>query len=220
MFGKRVNASPEVFINEYSGLVFLIESIVNKVNTMEIVKVVEVDSANNKLTVIPVVKKASVENEAVPESNIYGVKYFGWQFGENAIKAVPEVGDIGVLVVSKRDISSINSGIVATNRKFCLADGIYIGGLCGFNKTPTQFIEFNSNGISVTTPTTLSVSAKDVDIQATGNVTVTATTKANVIAKEVILGSANGAAAVARVGDVVDLSSGKITSGSTIVKAG
>ena len=168
MFGNKMNANPEVFVNEANGLLFMIESVVNGVNTADIVKVTKVDSANKTLSVIPVVSQLNSENDKEPQSEIHGIKYIQWQFGKNAIEATPEAGDIGLLVICKKDISSIESGIVATKRKFCPADGIYIGGLCGLNGTPTQLIKFDATGITVSSQTAVNVNAPIVNVGVEG----------------------------------------------------
>lgn len=169
----KMDADPEVFDSEALALQYIIRNIIkNEVNTCEVVRVVAVDSANKELTVIPVVCNVDASGNTVQESNIYCVKYFQWQFGGNLIEALPEVGDVGFIVVSKRDISKIKAGIVDSRRKFNLADSIYIGGLYGFNKIPTQYIKFNTNGIEVVSPTALNVSAPVVNVEATTSATV------------------------------------------------
>ena len=199
MSEAKVNARPSCFINDYNALIFTIESVVNKINTVELVRVEKVNN-DNTIDVIPIVRNATTDNKRIEESIIYGVRYLMWQYGGNAVKAIPEVGDIGLIVICKKDISDINNGLIGSFRKFCPADGVYLGGLMGFNSTPTQFIEFSSNGISITSPTNLTINAQSATINATA----------------VNLGGTGGAA-VARVGDSVV--NGKITTGSSVVKA-
>lgn len=164
MLKNKINVNPSGFVDEFNGNLYIIRSIVNEVNTADIVQVVSVDADKKTVTVIPIVSNVNVDDEKEPESNIYGVKYIQWQFGTNAIEATPSVGDIGLMVICKKDISSIDSGVVASNRRFNPADGIYIGGLFGFNSQPTQIIKFDSAGISVSSPTTVNVNAPIVNI--------------------------------------------------------
>ena len=203
----KVNARPSCFINDYNALIFTIESIVNKINTVELVRVEKVNN-DNTIDVIPIVRNATTDNEPIEESIIYGVRYLMWQYGVNAIKAIPEVGDIGLIVICKKDISDINNGLIGSFRKFCPADGVYVGGLMGFNQTPTQFIEFSSSGINITSPAAITVTS-------TTDLTINANS-ATINATAVNLGGTGGAA-VARVGDSVV--NGKITTGSSVVKA-
>lgn len=219
----EMDAEPAVFDDESLALQYVINTIINnKVNTVEVVRVVSVDEANNELTVIPIVKNVDAKGDAIEESNIYGLRYIRWQYGTNAIMAVPKTGDIGLILVSKRDISKINSGIVDSRRKFNLADSIYIGGLCGFNSTPTQYIKFTDEGIEITSPTKISLNAQSIEatveeatITASTNATITGGT-VTVEAEAVNLGG-EGGVGVARIGDAV--AGGVIVSGSSIVKA-
>ena len=218
---NKINANATDFLDKYSAIRFVVESIVDKVNTSEVVKVVSVND-DNTLDVIPIVKMVDAEGSSVEESVIYGVKYFGWQFGDCAIQAKPKENDIGIIVVSKRDITAINSGRVASNRSFCLADGIYIGGLVGFNQTPKNYIKFDNNGgIEITTEHDLTVNAKKkVVVNAKKEINVVSEQEVNITAPAVNIGGSSGSG-VARLGDTVTVGgvNGTITSASSIVKA-
>ena len=137
---NRTNVSASDFLDDYGALTFIINSLIERVNTTEIVKVVSING-DGTINVIPVVKKVNSEGTTIEESIIYGVKCFGWQFGENAIKSIPAENDVGIMVVSKRDITSIESGRVASNREFCLGDGIYIGGEQTYNTFSLSMVE-------------------------------------------------------------------------------
>lgn len=211
----KMGADPSDFLDNLNALHYIVNGIVNKVNTTELVKVVAVYPAKNKIDVIPIVKNANVENNPIEESVIYGIRYLEWQYGLNGIMAVPEVGDIGLIVVCKKDVSEAEKGLVASFRKYCLADGIYIGGIKGLNQAPTQFIKFDSNGITVTSPAAVTVNSKSASINAE-TVEVNATTSALVVSPSIDLGGAGGNG-VARIGDAV--AGGVIVGGSSIVKA-
>ena len=228
----KMNTDPAVFEDDSLALQFVINTMINnKVNTMEVVRVVNVDEANNELTVIPVVKNVDSQGEAIQETNLYKVKFIRWQYGINALMAVPVAGDIGLILVSKRDISKIDTGVVDSRRKFNLADSIYIGGLCGFNATPTQYIKFDENGIEITSPTAINVNAPAINttsdtatITTTGATTITATGDVNLTGAVVNVKGANinlgegSLSGVARIGDTV--AGGVIVTGSTTVMAG
>lgn len=136
-------------IDEYNSLIYIINSVVKKVSTMELVRVLSVNTENKTISAIPIIKEANASGEAIEESPIDGVRYFQWQFGGNAIKGTPQVGDIGMIVICKKDISSPESGIIQTYREYCLSDSIYIGGICGLNQEPTNTIEFNDTNITI-----------------------------------------------------------------------
>ena len=176
------------FVDEYNALIHIINSVVNKVKTLELVKVLSVNTTTHELSVIPIVKDANSNGDAVENSPTYGVKYFEWQYGANSIIAVPEVGDIGMCLISHKDISNVGSGLVGSFRRFCESDSIYLGGIKGLNQAPTQFIEFSSNGINITSPADLTINAISATINAT----------------EINLGS-GAVDGVARIGDTVQM---------------
>lgn len=201
----EMDVEPAVFDDETLALQYIINSLINnRVNTCEVVKVVSVDAGKNEVAVIPIVKDVDAMGEAIEESIIYGIKYLRWQHGANAIIAVPEVGDVGMMLVSKRDISKIDAGIVDSRRKFNFADGIYIGCLCGFNKEPTQFIKFDANGIEITSPTAVAVNAPTASITTTGDTTITATGNATITGNAIAITGST----VAISGSAVSLGSG------------
>lgn len=217
-------------VDNFNMMMYLANSVLRGVHTVEVVKVVNVDIENKRIAVIPIVQRTNAEGNPIPESPIYDVKYIQWQYGGNLIKANPTVNDIGIIVVCKKDISSIESGLVGSFREFSLSDGIYIGGLFGFNQEPTQIIEFDDeNGITITTPKALTINAtENVVVNATRdatingvNVDVNASAKANIVAPEVNLG-AEGGVPVAKQGDSVVAGTtviGTIQASGTVVKS-
>ena len=194
----QLSATASDLVDEYNSLIYLINSEIKKINTADLVKVIAINEGT--IDVQPLLGSIKADGSMVGTSPIHNVRYFQWQFGLNKIKAVPAIGDIGLLVCCKRDISNVENGNVGSFRQFSMADGIYIGGIEGLNKNPTQSIEFSDNNLKIT---------------GSGTITVEATT-VNVTATNVNLGGSGGAA-VARVGDSVV--NGVITTGSASVKA-
>lgn len=200
--------TPECLLDDLNALEYIIKSkIDNRVNTIDIVRVIAVGE-DNTVDVIPIIRNTTPSNEPVDETPIYGLRYIRWQYGLNGIKAKPSVGDIGLILICKKDTSSIEAGIVGNNSKFNTANGIYLGGLNGLNQEPTQFIEFKDDGIEITS---------------TGTININATT-ANVTATEINLGG-EGAVGVAKIGSRVTNNGqpsgttvGFIAEGSTITK--
>ena len=189
---KKSNLLADQRLDGYQSLLFLINSVVNNINTAELVRVIAVDEEKKQIDVIPIVAKPDSEGQKIEPSPIYGIKYIEWQYGTNAIIATPVINDIGLLVVCTKDVSSIESGLVGSYRRYNLADGIYFGGLCGFNQTPTQFIKFDENGIEITSPTALTVNTQTMTVNAQKSATVIAGETATISAQSVVLGSSNG----------------------------
>ena len=210
---------PSDLVDDLSALVYIIKGqIYNRVNTIDIVKVLKVNE-DNTLDVIPIIKDTNPANEPIDESPIYGIRYIKWQFGKNSLKAKPEVGDIGLILICKKDTSSIDAGIIGSKAKYNPADGIYLGGLNGLNQEPTQFIEFEENKVTIKGTGTIKIDAPTVEVSAT-TVKVDATT-ANVNATAINLGG-EGGKPVARQGDNVVAGTtviGQIQAGSSKVFA-
>lgn len=157
----------DVLVDDMSALLYIIRTqIESRVNTIEIVKVIKVNE-DNTIDVIPVIKGVDNEKNPIDEVPIYGIPYIRWQFGLNAIKATPTINDIGLLLINKKDTSTIAAGIVSNNSKFNPGNGIYLGGLNGLNQEPTQFIEFKENEITITGTGTVNINAITANINAT-----------------------------------------------------
>jgi len=96
--------------------------------------------------------------------------------GKNGIIIDPEVGDIGLCAIANRDISKIKAtkaeAMPGSNRTFSLSDGIYLGGC--LNGSPDQFIQFNSSGITITSPTNVTINATNGATVNTNSATVVA----------------------------------------------
>ena len=202
----QIGATSSDLVDEYNSLIYIIKSEITKINTADLVRVIAVNEGT--IDVQPLLGSIRADGSMNETSPIYNVRYFQWQFGLNKIKAIPAIGDIGLLVCCKRDISNIENGNVGSFRQFSLADGIYIGGIEGLNQPATQSIEFSENNLKIIGTGTITVEAP--------NVNVNASTSAVVTSPSVELGGIGGAA-IARVGDSVV--NGVITTGSSKVKA-
>lgn len=196
----KSNLSPEAQTDDYNSIRYIIESVIDsEVKTIDLVRVTGIND-DGTINVIPVVQTVSAGNEPIPVININHIRYIRWQAGTNAIKMIPEVGDVGLFCICKKDISNAENGLVGSFRQWNVQDGIYLGGIFNLNQQPTTYVEING------------------DINITGaNVNINAET-ANIKASAINLGD-GATQGVARIGDSVDLSTGKIVSGSSVVKS-
>lgn len=184
----KTSLTPKDIGSKLNSLKYMIrQSIKNTVNTILVVRVIAVKG--EKIDVQTVIKDISNNDEFIDTYKIPSVRYIQWQSGKNSIVMPPKVGDIGLLLISKQDISGLikeGDSVAQTQSLFNIGDGIYLGGIYGVNEEPTQFISFNDN---------------EVNITGTGNLTINAT-NVTVNSENINLGGENGLA-IARHGDLV-----------------
>lgn len=185
--------SPNTDSGQYNALSFMVRRIVGENSHATLV---QVKSCTNDgglspvgfVDVHPLVNQLDGSGKAVPHGTVHELPYFRLQGGANAIICDPEPGDIGIAVFADQDISSVKATKAEANpgsyRHFDMADGLYLGGF--LNGTPSQYVQFNNGGITITTP-------NDVNVNADGNVTVNAGADCNVNATGNVLVTAAAA---------------------------
>lgn len=203
-------------IDEKNALSYLIrKGIENLVNTVIIVKVIAINEGT--IDVIPLISLIDAEDNPIEKAPVYNVRYMQLQAGLNGIKLKPVIGDIGILLVSDRDTSKIQEGIALTNRRFNIADGIYLGGIYGLNQEPTQFIEIKENELNITGTQTININGgQEVNVTAP-TVNVKGSTAIN-LGENAIQGIALQGMKVTNNGQPSGATVGFIAEGSTIVK--
>lgn len=168
--------NPQSGANEFNAMNFLVRQILSTMHTATLVKVTAVTNSGTVSTVgtvdvQPLINQLDGFQKSVPHGKLYKLPYSRAQGGANAVILDPQVGDIGVAVFAERDISNIKStkaqGNPASARKFDMADGVYVATL--WAQAPTNYIQFNSSGITVHSPNTVTISAPAVKIQNAGS---------------------------------------------------
>lgn len=165
--------TPEIPFDDFNSHAFVINQILAQVQTATLVEIVAVTNAGERspvgfVDVRPMV--AQVDNAGNPTEHviIYKVPYMRMQGGNNAIILDPKVGDKGIAVFASRDITHVKNtrkkAGPASFRKFSYADGLYVGGT--LNGAPTQYVQFNQQGISIVSPTAVKLVAPSVEIHA------------------------------------------------------
>ncbi len=183
------------FGSEYNSIVFLINQVLSGKHTAALVQVKAVTNSGGVapvgfVDILPLVNQVDGAGNQTPHGTIGHCPYFRLQGGANAIIIDPQVGDIGLAVFCDRDNSIVISTKAKANpgsgRKFDMADGVYLGGL--LNGTPVQYVQFNSTGITINTPSNVTVIAGgDIDATAGGNINAVASGSANVTAPTIAL---------------------------------
>jgi hypothetical protein len=203
--------------HEYNLLSFIVQQHIGQMATIELVQVKAVHGGGvaptGTVDVQPMVNQIDGAGNPTPHGVIYGVPYFRIQGGTTAVINDPLVGDIGLCAFSSRDISKVKStGAVANPGSFARfdwADGLYFGAFLG--KAPTSYVQTTSAAINIVNPTKVEIDAPSAVINASGSAVINS--------PSVTLGGSSGGAAVARVGDTVNLGTGVIMTGSSKVKS-
>ncbi len=157
--------------NEYNRMTFAFWSLMARVRTCTLVRVEAVTNSGEDIPagfvdILPLVNQLDGIGQKEEHRIIYKCPYFRLLGGGNAVILDPQVGDIGLACFADRDISSV----VATQRQsnpgsyrmFDMSDGLYVGGL--FGETPTQFVRFSTDGITVKSPTKVTVLAPAIEL--------------------------------------------------------
>ena len=153
-----------------------------------IVKAVEAGgiAPTGRVDVLPLTCSMDAENNVIQPAQMYSLPYLRIQGGAAAVICDPVVGDIGLAVFAKQDVSNVDVGITepvqpGTFRMFDISDGFYVGGF--LNKTPSCYIQVLPDGnINITGPSQVTVNTANTLINSnttiTGNLTVQGNIKA------------------------------------------
>jgi hypothetical protein len=162
---------------DFNAMKFIAQQVMNGMATITVIEVMAVDSAKKTVDARPMVHQIDGAANSTPHETIHGLPYFGYRAGANAFVLTPEVGDKGLAVFCHNDISSVKANkkasLPGSRRRYDWSDGVYIGGLPGlFQSDPTQTIEMNSDGITITTTNALTINATG-GVAITGDVDIT-----------------------------------------------
>jgi hypothetical protein len=159
--------------SEYNTLNFVIARATEKMQTVSIVQVKAVDTIKLTVDVQVLVNLVTGANVSIPHAVIFGRPYYRAQGGTSGIILDPVVGDIGIMVFASRDSSAVISAKGLANpgsqRRFSWSDGIYFGGI--LNVSPAQYLKFAAGGITLHSPTAITLDAPASTITGTADVT-------------------------------------------------
>lgn len=167
------NVNRDALYGKRNGIDSIIRQIVyGELKAVLPVKVVESDTTNKRLIVLPLINQVTPDNKEVPHANLHDIPYGYEQAGECVIQIDPQPGDIGVVVCSYRDISRLKAsqkaGTPATMRCYAWEDAIYLRTLWT-PKIPEHVISISPDGgITLTSPRPVTVNA---DLHVNGSIT-------------------------------------------------
>lgn len=221
--GYSGNMRPNDSVGEFNAMAFIIGQILGRANTSTLVKIVKCTnegdlSAVGFVDVLPLVNQVDGQGNPIPHDVVYGLPYARIQGGANAVIIDPEVDDIGIAIFASRDISKVKStkdvSMPGSNRRFDMADGLYVGGV--LNAVPQQYVQFEASGITIVSPNKVTVTAPVVDVHASTSVDITSPTT-TIHGAFVVTGSITGQSGAIITGDVVV--TGKINASLAIESA-
>lgn len=169
--------------SEVAKINYIITSALSGVRTSIPVKVVSVTNSGGVspvgyVDVQPLVSAVDGSGTVWPHGIIHNVPYMRIQGGSNGIILDPVAGDIGIGTVSDRDISTVKSAkkvsAPGSNRKHDFSDMVYLMTIIG--SAPTQYVQFNSSGITIHSPTKVKIDAPNVEIDASTQCAINAPT--------------------------------------------
>jgi len=170
----QTNHVPADNASDVGRMDFIVRSALSGLRTAIPVKVVAVSnsggvSAIGHVDVQPLVSAVDGNGQAWAHGIIHNVPYMRIQGGSNGVILDPVVGDIGIGTVCDRDISTVKAtGAVAapgSNRKNDMSDMVYLMTIIG--AAPTQYIQFNSSGITILSPTQVTITAPNISSSGT-----------------------------------------------------
>lgn len=175
------NQTPADVPTDYAVLRFLVQQKLSEIATLTLVRVEDCTNDGGivpvgTVTVQPLVNMMSGDRVAFKHKPLYKVPYVRIQGGANAVILDPQPGDIGLAGFCSRDISAVKQAKDVANpgsfRMFSMADGIYLGGC--LNGVPTQYVVFGSEGVTVVSPTAITLQAPTITldgaVEATGDI--------------------------------------------------
>jgi len=180
-FGQQDPGTSE---SEYNTLAFVVMQLLSKLQTVTLVRVLSVSNAGGvvpvgTVSVQPLVNQMTGQRTAVPHGEIFKVPYLRLQGGADAVILDPKVGDIGMCGFASRDISAVKAAKAPANpgslRQYDWADGLYFGGF--LNGAPTQYVRFAVDGVTVVSPTAVTLQAPAITLD--GDVHITGATTAD-----------------------------------------
>ena len=155
----------------FNSAYFLVQQILGRVGTMKLVRVEAVTNEGELapvgfVDVLPLVNLIDGLGNVTVQKTVFGLPYFRIQGGTNAVIMDPQVGDIGLCVISDRDISTVKEAREpsppGSRRRFDIADGVYIGGI--LNGEPEQYVRFAEDQIELVSPTKITMTAPQIEI--------------------------------------------------------
>ena len=158
-----------------------IASNIQKINTVFLAKILSVSTAGvggtKTVTAQPLICQIDANGNALPSPKLVEIPHYRVQAGTGAFVVNPHVGDIGVFVCAKRDISKIKNGVSdpqtpASFRSFDLADSIMIATIHTETASTYVYIDPDNGTIEIKAPESLIINTESATINASGSTSI------------------------------------------------
>lgn len=158
-----------------------IASNIQKINTVFLAKIISVSTAGvggtKTVTAQPLICQIDANGNALPSPKLVEIPHYRVQAGTGAFVINPHVGDIGVFVCAKRDISKIKNGVndpqtPASFRSFDLADSIMIATIHTETASTYIYIDPDNGTIEIKAPESLIINTESATINASGSTSI------------------------------------------------
>lgn len=158
-----------------------IASNIQKINTVFLAKIISVSTEGTEgtktVTAQPLICQIDANGNALPSPKLVEIPHYRVQAGTGAFVINPHVGDIGVFVCAKRDISKIKNGVndpqtPASFRSFDLADSIMIATIHTETASTYIYIDPDSGTIEIKAPESLTINTESAIINASGSTSI------------------------------------------------
>lgn len=158
-----------------------IASNIQKINTVFLAKIISVSTEGTEgtktVTAQPLICQIDANGNALPSPKLVEIPHYRVQAGTGAFVINPHIGDIGVFVCAKRDISKIKNGVndpqtPASFRSFDLADSIMIATIHTETASTYIYIDPDSGTIEIKAPESLTVNTATATINASGSTSI------------------------------------------------
>lgn len=160
--------------NQFSNINFIVTQAIAKLQTATLVKVISCTNSGGlspvgTVNIQPLVDQVDADGNSWPHTTIYNVPYLRIQSSNgNAIIMDPAPGDIGIGLFASRDISKVKStqasALPGSARSYDFSDAMYVGGMLG-QSAPTQYVQFSPNGITIVSPTAITLQAPVINLE-------------------------------------------------------
>lgn len=177
MSGALSLQTPASVATDWATTQFMLQQRISQLQTWACVTVVAVTNAGGvspvgRVDVRILVNQQTADGTQIPHGVIHDIPYYRLQGGTDAIILDPKIGDIGACGFSSRDIQALKAdpqGAVANGvppgsaAQYSYADGLYLGGF--LNGVPAQYIAFEAGGITMLSPTKITLQAPEIDLK-------------------------------------------------------